>query len=559
MDSQTLIFDISSDEEFGFDNSSTHDDLDWIARLLEDVADVPDSNHEPVDFKNVEINKFNNNNDNDVDDDDDDVVVVGEVILNPKRAKRSFSMMNNDDDDDDCVVLESDPDKPPPSKVDDDDEVKRCDEDDSDDLVVVGEKGQVACRDFPHSRHLCANFPFSSTSHERRCDLCHCYVCDSLAPCAYWGSGALTTDHCHATDKAEYWQTERKKLRQLKNPSAPIIKPTVSMGLFPQSVQSSARPCLNPRVAFGRAGPLPFGVSKIVSQRPYVAVSRDGYQRHLVSRQLLKVRNSDTQGNRVAQLAPRTTASPPMLRRHGLAIRPGVPNRAPLIWQDNDNLVAKAIDNASANLRGSSSRLVRNPVFRQSNTRTSVSQLPGYGLPNPHTPTSTFPGCGQPAALVSDNQYTSASMHQAQSISSTLITCNTPNALKRAFQSSQQHSVEAQNVSLPDFLVPTLDTPSANIPHISHQVFEDLQGRSCTPSSTLNPLNSIDVGPHDSLLHVEKDSQTSLDFDVNNWLDDTVGDGSFFDMSSIPSQSDPIDTGMLYFDFETSWQGLAHS
>lgn len=30
---------------------------------------------------------------------------------------------------------------------------------------------QVACRDYPHPRHLCAKFPFSSTQHESRCDM----------------------------------------------------------------------------------------------------------------------------------------------------------------------------------------------------------------------------------------------------------------------------------------------------------------------------------------------------------------------------------------------------
>ncbi|XP_074268445.1 uncharacterized protein LOC141591856 isoform X1 [Silene latifolia] len=561
MDSQTIIFDVSSDEEFGFDNSSTNEDLDWIAKLLEDVADGPDPNREEVEVKNVEINKVNNNV-NVVDDDDDDVVIVGEVIVKPKGAKRSFSMMNNggrdDDDDDDCVVLECDPDKPPPSKGGDDEVKKYDDDDDSDEVVVVGEKGQVACRDFPHSRHLCANFPFSSTSHESRCELCHCYVCDSLAPCAHWGSGASTTDHCHATDKAVYWQTERKKFRQSKNPSAPISKPTVSLGPF-QYLQPSARP-LNPRVASACSGPLPFGVPNTVSQgrtqRPYVAVARDGYQRHLVSQQLLRVRNSDTQGNRVAQLAPRTTASLPILKRNGLTARSGVSNRAPLIWQDSNNSAVKFVDNASANLQGSS-QFVRNPVFRQSNTTTLTSQLPGYVLPNPHTSTSPFTSCGLPAALY---EYTNASMRQAQSISSPLIACSTSNALKGTFQSSQQHPVEAQNASLSDYLVPTSDMPP-NIPQKSNQSLGILQCPTSIPFSTLNelnPPNSMEMGPHDFLLNVEKDSQTGLDFDIERWLvDETVAEG--FDMSGIPPQTSPIDTGMLYFDFETSWQGLAQS
>ncbi|TYH98008.1 hypothetical protein ES332_A12G280000v1 [Gossypium tomentosum] len=44
-------------------------------------------------------------------------------------------------------------------------------DDDDDDLTVVAEKGKVACRDYPHSRHLCLQFPFDKTTHEK-----HCYL-----------------------------------------------------------------------------------------------------------------------------------------------------------------------------------------------------------------------------------------------------------------------------------------------------------------------------------------------------------------------------------------------
>lgn len=39
---------------------------------------------------------------------------------------------------------------------------------------------------------------------------CHCYVCDSIAPCVQWGNGISSIDHCHATDKDEYWKAQRK-------------------------------------------------------------------------------------------------------------------------------------------------------------------------------------------------------------------------------------------------------------------------------------------------------------------------------------------------------------
>ncbi|XAR58685.1 hypothetical protein NMG60_11014173 [Bertholletia excelsa] len=162
MDSRLVVLDISSDEECAGDN------YDWISEFL--------------------------------DADDDDVVLVNEVVLNKQRSnKRSIfpSKPLVNDLDDDCVVLDGDPDKPAVIENDSAGE--------SDDLLVVGERGQIACRDFPHARHTCASFLFDSTPHESHCHQCHCYVCDSLAPCTRWGNGTSRVDHCHATDKDEFW------------------------------------------------------------------------------------------------------------------------------------------------------------------------------------------------------------------------------------------------------------------------------------------------------------------------------------------------------------------
>nr|GMC58156.1 uncharacterized protein LOC109175033 [Ipomoea batatas] len=38
-------------------------------------------------------------------------------------------------------------------------------------IAVVAEKGNVACRDFPHARYVCAEFPFGTTPHEKCCKL----------------------------------------------------------------------------------------------------------------------------------------------------------------------------------------------------------------------------------------------------------------------------------------------------------------------------------------------------------------------------------------------------
>ncbi|CAL0305376.1 unnamed protein product [Lupinus luteus] len=75
------------------------------------------------------------------------------------------------------------------------------------DISVVAEKGSVPCRDYPHSRHLCINFPFSTTPHESFCEMCFCYICDLAAPCKYWTQPL--DPHCNA-DSSDYWNEQRK-------------------------------------------------------------------------------------------------------------------------------------------------------------------------------------------------------------------------------------------------------------------------------------------------------------------------------------------------------------
>ncbi|KAH7659140.1 hypothetical protein IHE45_16G012200 [Dioscorea alata] len=117
-------------------------------------------------------------------------------------------------------------------------------DEEDEDVSIVFERGQVACRDFPHSRHLCVKYPFSKTSHESYCKQkhrsfccqpalktdnlgecnfavlavmqCYCYVCDAMAPCKYW-TGLL--GHCHATDTGSRWQNMRKARRSASAPN----------------------------------------------------------------------------------------------------------------------------------------------------------------------------------------------------------------------------------------------------------------------------------------------------------------------------------------------------
>ncbi|CAL5432539.1 unnamed protein product [Camellia sinensis] len=256
MESTHVVLDISSDEDY---------DYDWISEFLDDA------------------------------DDSDEVVVVSEVVANHKqRSSKSSSVAaaKPKDLDDDCVVLEGDPDKPVAI------EIENNTEGDSDDLSIVGEKGQIACRDYPHARHLCAKFPFTSSLHERHCPQCHCYVCDSLAPCVNWGNGTSRIDHCHATDKDEFWKFQRQSFKQGNKAPLPVPKfPDTSLSIRPPPTITQLQPKNQiSRSATIRACSMPtsFGVPNITDQgRSQQSVYvRNKFHPDLVSRQLLSTRNN---------------------------------------------------------------------------------------------------------------------------------------------------------------------------------------------------------------------------------------------------------------------------
>ncbi|KAL6968130.1 hypothetical protein U1Q18_033933 [Sarracenia purpurea var. burkii] len=305
MDSRPVVLDISSDEEgWGETRGSCGGgDYDWISELLDDKVD----DREP--------------------DDSDDVVFVGEVMLNPKPRSKSSSVAENDLDDD-CVVLDGDPDKSV--------EIENSNVSDSDDLLILGEKGQIACRDYPHARHLCAMFPFTSTPHERHCHQCHCYVCDSLAPCIHWGNATSSIGHCHATDKDELWKLERDNLKQGNKPPLPLPKvPDTSISMGPQqTIQTPPLASLQPNYLTQDQVSRPtairacstsanFGVPNLTNQgrsQQYI-LHRNRLHSHLVSQQLLSTHSNtirrDRRHNSVSNLGPQFINSHALFKREG--------------------------------------------------------------------------------------------------------------------------------------------------------------------------------------------------------------------------------------------------
>ncbi|KAJ9546191.1 hypothetical protein OSB04_025898 [Centaurea solstitialis] len=135
---------------------------------------------------------------------DDDDVIDDDTPLRPIFCLKRRSAIKEFDDKEDCFILDFNPEE-------DSFDLSKIEKgvqnslQDSPDVCLVAEKGQVACRDYPHSRHLCVKNPFEKTPHESYCKLCYCYVCDIAAPCKSWdGVGG----HCHALD-TEGWKYVR--------------------------------------------------------------------------------------------------------------------------------------------------------------------------------------------------------------------------------------------------------------------------------------------------------------------------------------------------------------
>ncbi|KAF2576704.1 hypothetical protein F2Q70_00001139 [Brassica cretica] len=172
-----VVVDVSSDEEMDKDY------LNWLNMAKSDSTDV--------------------------------VEVEGSVDSQLNSSTRAAL---EDEGDEDCVILDCDPDKTGAAVEADDND---------DEVLVVGQKGEVACRDFPHPRHSCAKYSFNSTSHESYCDMCHCYVCDIPAPCPYWCAAVSSIDHCHANDKDKTWMNQREYFRT--QPAHATVSPAQSI------------------------------------------------------------------------------------------------------------------------------------------------------------------------------------------------------------------------------------------------------------------------------------------------------------------------------------------
>ncbi|XP_048232985.1 uncharacterized protein LOC8276131 isoform X2 [Ricinus communis] len=374
MDSKQVIFDISSDEEtasFEEMRGGGHDDdLNWLAETLEAV-------------------------DRETADSSDEVVVVGEYTpLKPKLKSKSLKLVKDvvihDEDDGDCVVLDSDPEKA----------VNVVDYDvdnDGDDVLVVGQKGQIACRDYPHPRHLCAKYPFSSTPHERHCELCHCFVCDSLAPCAHWATGVPTFDHCHATDKLDTWKHQRESFRLGKYVPLPVseypdvqlpvpvhqlnqVAPREIIQLAPNlgTHNKVCRPITIRACSSARSG-VPNIISQTRSRWPGYVQGRNGYMSRSVTQQPVGVGIHNNPVPRLRDRGQQFISSNAMFKRPGIIRGSAVAVNQSVYGSSNNMNSAPASHNA------------RNAVQRTAVNSKNISGWQGVLPPNMISDSYTCP------------------------------------------------------------------------------------------------------------------------------------------------------------------------
>ncbi|XP_015892153.3 RPM1 interacting protein 13 isoform X1 [Ziziphus jujuba] len=541
MDPGRIVFDISSDEEQ--DRSEPRsDDYSWISELLGDV-------------------------DEETDEESDEVVVVGEV--NPKPRSKS-SRQTLKDVDDDCVVLDGDPDKPVEAAEDS--------TGGSDELLIVAEKGQIACRDFPHSRHLCASFPFSTTPHEKHCNQCHCYVCDSLAPCLNWGTGISSMDHCHATDKEKRWNIQRSNLKSGKNAAFSTSKISdTSLSITLPQVNPVAPPniiCLSPsptqqnqvsrpaalRACTSSNFSVPNIISQVRSQQPGFIMNKNRVHPRVISRQIPSVgpRNNNIRrskfhqmGNFDPQIAPSHNTLFKRSRHFGVSLpmsqsmysssnKDGCAN--PLQYARNPTTMA--MSNGTNTFRWEDVSSSTN----QSSSQPNLANAVGNTLPSQ---TQIY---SQPVPLSNHSQDFYPNGNQIQNHEQSV--CQYGNLSETASQNFGLESnqiASATDMSFPDY----------NYGWVNNTSLGNQQGHvEQSQVQNTEPVYDTSVVKESNPEFTQSNNLSSVTFDFENWLMDQSApgssDGSWPSQLNMLSPEPPVDAGMLLFDFETSWNGLAH-
>lgn len=378
---------------------------------------------------------------------------------------------------------------------------------------------------------------------------CHCYVCDSPAPCSHWGTGVNIIDHCHATNKDDFWVNERKSFRLGKSHPVPVPIIPHSKAL-PQVSQNSSFPIWKPNPILQNevSRPtslhacssqtevgLPYGASLLRNQRLGIDLGRDRFQPHLISQRPPGThKNSMNQQDRahgLGTLGPQFSSSRTMFKRT-------VPGRSALTANRSGygSLVNPTCTTFSRNV----------PQRATPNGRTSSrwqGHLPAVDL-DPANHQASQPNMG--------SCFSNAIPTQPQAYGQPILQSDN-------CQGRYLHGNQAQNAVNPSYanISGSWSGDTSRSDHLPPIENSHLQGSDPThiPSGMeFNPQFPLSTTPDPLDLF---DSWILENQPVQGVLEGSVPDG--LKLASPDHAPTSVDTAMLYFDFETSWSSLTRA
>lgn len=468
---------------------------------------------------------------------------------------------------------------------------------------------------------------------------CHCYVCESLAPCLHWSTGISSIDHCHATDKEEFWKVQRKSfkleknapLRDLKAPdnSLPMAFPQLQgaqpldiIRLAPNSMLQNqvSRPAIICCPALPNYT-LPNIISQGRSQQSASALAKNRLHTRVVPQHLLGVRNNVTQRDRgvsVGTLGPEFVPSHSMFKRAG-TVSAALPMHPSVYGSSNKVNCAHAAQytrNATPTTSSNDRNLVRwqnvLPSVNLESYRPQDSSQPNLDSFVATAVPSQPQIYSQPIAQSNDgenscqNGYQSQNANQGiyqngnQSLNASQNICEQGNQSQSATdpsfpdfnfswpshsgQSNQQPSFENSQVQSGGSIrerypvaVEEFNSQFMENSHLSQssQRPEFSGSANVSQSNQEPPIENFQLESTGSIYEPTPVKDTSCQFsgsiklspleDFENWFLENqsvpvVSDGSMpTELNIFSPQASSIDAGMLLFDFETSWNGLAHA
>ncbi|KAF8402000.1 hypothetical protein HHK36_012951 [Tetracentron sinense] len=393
---------------------------------------------------------------------------------------------------------------------------------------------------------------------------CHCYVCDSHAPCIYWGTGVSNTDHCHSTDE-EIWRVQRVSFKQGKTASLPIRKfsgttlsmtPPLPNSMLTHTLSKSLNGGSVPLHPVSKSIPLhpcssstSFGVPNIISQRHRSGLThgRNRFPQHVSSRsQPMPGANNFNRRDRgvgVGTLGPQFVSAHMKFKRVGSTGGALTMNRSGNGSSNNNNrgFVSQpprnhhpaAILNYNSHigwqdfLASTDSELDAYQSSSQPNLGSSLSEPQSYMM-------SSQPQIySQPIPELNDNQ----TLYPPWS--------PTPNATNPISLDFNVSLINSTGRSIQNLFLPGSPTPNPTVEDSQFQSVQPTYEPSTVTESTSHVPGSTNPGPSD--------------LNLESWMYTT---GSPKD--SMPPELDfasdrpaSVDPGMLLYGLESSWGDLA--